>query len=337
MSRDRQADSMASRPSASAPDHLPVMCSEVVRLFAPLAGGLIVDCTLGSGGHAEALLDELDPPIDLIGLDRDADAVERARSRLDRFGKRVRLIHADFDSLGSIVGADTTRDVAGVLYDLGVSSPQIDQADRGFSYQRNGPLDMRMDTSGDGPNARDVVNDYDEEELANLIARYGEESSARRIAAAIVTARPISTTGELAEIVAGAIPASRKRSGRHPARKTFQAIRIEVNQELTQLESSLRQAAGVLKSPGGRLIAISYHSLEDRVVKSFLHEMSTGCVCPPRLAACACGRRPVMRPVTRKPLRPSQAEVMGNRRATSARLRCAERTEAPHVSELSGG
>lgn len=326
MSRDRQADSTKSRPSASEPDHLPVMCEEVLRLLAPASGGLIVDCTLGSGGHAEALLDELDPPIDLIGLDKDQAAIDRATGNLSRFGRRVSLEHADFDQLEAVLDSKSKREVSGVLYDLGVSSPQLDIAERGFSYQRSGPLDMRMDPSSSGVSARDVVNDYAEAELEKVISRYGEEPSARRIAKAIVTSRPIATTGELADVVTSAIPAARRRSGRHPARKTFQAIRIEVNEELDRLESSLSQAARALKSPGGRIVAISYHSLEDRVVKTFLTSMTKGCICPPRLPTCACGREPLMRAVTRKPMRPSAEEVRANRRAGSARLRCAERT-----------
>lgn len=337
MSRDRQADSMESRPSASEPDHLPVMCEEVVQLLKPASGGLIVDCTLGSGRHAEALLDELDPPIDLIGLDKDEAAIDRARANLSRFGGRVNLEHADFGQLEAVLDRKSKREVSGVLYDLGVSSPQLDLAERGFSYQRSGPLDMRMDRSAAGVSAMEVVNEYGEDELEKVISRYGEEPSARRIAKAIVGSRPIATTGELADVVTHAIPAARRRSGRHPARRTFQAIRIEVNQELDRLESSLLQAARVLKSPGGRIVAISYHSLEDRVVKTFMSSMTKGCVCPPRLPTCACGREPLMRPVTRKPMRPSDKEARANRRAASARLRCAERTAATVGGGGSGG
>lgn len=335
MSRDRQADSMKSRPSVSEPDHIPVMCEEIVRLLAPVAGGLIVDCTLGSGGHAEALLNELDPPSDLIGLDKDQAAIGRATINLSQFGSRVKLEHADFDRLEVILGQKSKPDVSGVLYDLGVSSPQLDLPERGFSYQRNGPLDMRMDFSSAELTAKNVVNEYGEAELEQVISRYGEEPSARRIARAIVASRPITTTGELAEVVRSAIPAARRRSGRHPARKTFQAIRIEVNRELTRLESSLSQAARILKSPGGRIVVISYHSLEDRVVKTFMTSMTKGCTCPPRLPKCVCGREPLMRLVTRKAMRPSAEEVRANRRAGSARLRCAERTAVPFGSETS--
>ncbi|RIK10840.1 MAG: 16S rRNA (cytosine(1402)-N(4))-methyltransferase [Acidobacteria bacterium] len=328
---------MRSRPSASEPDHLPVMCAEVVQLMAPASGGLIVDCTLGSGGHAEALLNELEPPIDLIGLDKDEAAIARAKSRLSQFGSRADLEHADFDDLEAVLQQKSKQDVAGILYDLGVSSPQLDRAERGFSYQRSGPLDMRMDASAPGISAREVVNEYEEAQLEKVISRFGDETSARRIAKEIVASRPIATTGELAEVVTRAIPAAKRRSGRHPARKTFQAIRIEVNGELDRLESSLSQAARVLKSPGGRIVAISYHSLEDRVVKAFIASMSKGCVCPPRLPACACGREPLMRPVTRRPMRPSAREIRSNRRAASARLRCAERTAAPARDGASDG
>lgn len=334
MSRDRQADSMKSRPSASEPDHLSVMCEEVVQLLAPASGGLIVDCTLGSGGHAEALLNELEPPIELIGLDKDQAAIDRATTNLSQFGRRVTLAHADFDQLEAVLDRKSKREVSGVLYDLGVSSPQLDLAERGFSYQRSGPLDMRMDASSSKMSAKDVVNEYEEAELERVISRLGEEPSARRIAKAIVESRPIATTGQLADVVTSAIPAARRRSGRHPARRTFQAIRIEVNDELERLKSSLSQAARALKSPGGRIVAISYHSLEDRVVKTFMASMTKGCICPPRLPSCACGREPLMRAVTRKPLRPSAEEVCANRRAGSARLRCAERTA---VAVGSGG
>lgn len=312
--------------------HSPVMAREVVEWLRPAAGGVIVDCTVGDGGHAAALLSELDPPIELIGIDRDADALSVAAARLGEFEGRFRLRCDGFDSLGAVIADEGHNSVAGILYDLGVSSPQLDSAERGFSYQNDGPLDMRMDRS-QSLTADEVVNTYDAARLAMVISRYGQERFARRIAGAIERSRPVSSTGELARTVVEAIPAAARRHGRHPARRTFQAIRIEVNRELDQLEASLPQALAGLEAPGGRLVVLTYHSLEDRVVKRFIAKNAKGCECPPDLPVCGCGNKPKVRNLTGSGIRPSADETLLNRRSQSARLRCAVRTAEPLPGE----
>ncbi len=321
--------------------HVPVLRDQVVAWLVPALDPttgpgtrrpLLVDCTLGGGGHAEALLGAA-PDAALLGLDRDPAALAAARDRLAPFGERVTVVHRPFAELADALAAASATGAGGpgavadaVFYDLGVSSPQLDQAERGFGYRAGGALDMRMDPAA-GLTAADVVNGYPEEQLARVIARYGEERFARRIAAAIARRRsqqPIATTGELAEVVREAIPAATRRTGGHPARRTFQALRIEVNDELGQLERSLPQAIEAL-APGGRVAVISYHSLEDRIVKRTFAEGAAGCRCPKDLPICACGAQARLRVLTRRPVLPSEAEVAGNPRASSARLRVAER------------
>lgn len=282
--------------------HRPVLVDEVVELLQGKA--VVVDATVGAGGHAEALL--ASGVRFVLGIDRDEAALAEARVTLARFGSRVRLVRARFSSLQAVAEDAGVERAGGVLFDLGVSSMQLDRGDRGFSYREGGPLDMRMD---EGITAADVVNTYPEAELARIVFEYGEDRYSRRIAAAIVRARgraPIETTAQLAAIVASAVP--RRRGGPHPARRTFQAIRIEVNGELEELAASLPQAASLLE-PGGRLVVIAYHSLEDRIVKRFL-------------AAAAASE---LRPLTKKPVRASQREQAANPRARSAKLRAAER------------
>lgn len=328
MSRDPKGQEPAApegAPRSPGRQHQPVMCAEIVQLFEPAAGGVIVDCTVGDGGHGEALLTSLEPPIRLIGIDRDEQALARAAERLDPFGRRVVLRHRSFDGLSAVLAQEGQAKVAGILYDLGIASGQIDTPERGFSYQSTGPLDMRMDATSK-LTAREVVNEYDLDHLERVIRAYGEERFSRRIARAIVAGRPIENTSELAAIVIDAIPAAARRHGRNPARRTFQALRIEVNDELAQLEASLPQALDALTAPGGRICAISYHSLEDRRVKSFFRKYSKGCICPPRLPECGCGARPLLREVRRGAMKASEVEVASNPRASSARLRCAERT-----------
>jgi 16S rRNA (cytosine1402-N4)-methyltransferase len=278
----------------------------VVDLLAGKA--LVMDATVGSGGHAEALLDA--GVGDVVGVDQDPEALEETSQRLARFGTRFRPVQARFSQLEDVAIRERVSGFGGILYDLGVSSMQLDRPERGFSYRSVGPLDMRMGSVAEGSvSAADVVNGYPEQDLARILFEYGEERFARRIARAIVRARSrraISTTEELAAIVAGAVP--RRRGGPHPARRTFQALRIEINRELEELAASLPQAAGLLE-PSGRLVAISYHSLEDRIVKRFL-------AADPRLVV-----------LTRKPVRPSEEESRTNPRARSARLRAAERIE----------
>lgn len=307
---------------ASTFEHRPVMVREITELFAPVPGGFVVDCTLGGAGHAEALLDA-HPGLRLLGLDRDRRAVEAATARLARFGPRALVHRARFDALVDAVAALVDDAVVGVLFDLGVSSPQLDEPERGFSYRGEGPLDMRMDDR-DATTAADVVNGYPEAQLSRVLAVYGDERYAARIARAIVAARPIATTDQLAGIVRDAIPAAARRRGGHPATRTFQAIRIEVNDELDVLERALTDAVDVL-APAGRLAVLSYHSGEDRIAKRILREGTTGgCTCPPGLP-CACGAVPTLRLLWRGGHTPGADELEANPRAASARLRAAEK------------
>lgn len=308
--------------------HVPALEREVLSWLMPAlsSGGVVVDATVGGGGHAQSLLAAVSG-VKLLGIDRDGDAIEAARGRLAGYFGRVTLIQGRFSELERVVRSRTDGRVEAVLYDLGVSSPQLDLADRGFGFRSDGPLDMRMDRTDD-LSAQKVVNTYSESRLADIIARYGEEKFARRIAHAIVAKRPISTTSELREVVRSAIPAAARRRGPHPARRTFQALRIEVNRELEELEASLPQAIEVL-DPGGRMAVIAYHSLEDRIVKRALRDAARGCRCPVDLPVCVCGRNADVRVLTKKPVRPSRAEVESNPRADSARLRVAMRLAPP--------
>jgi len=307
------------------PRHLPVMVAEVVDALRTVPPGPIVDATLGAGGHAAALLDAL-PDHTLVGVDRDDEALTLADDTLARFGDRVVLRRANFDEVGDVVAALELDGVSGVLFDLGVSSMQLDDPERGFSYRGDGPLDMRADRR-QSTTAADVVNRYDEVSLARVLARHGEERFARRIARAVVAARPLTTTGQLADVVREAIPAPARRRGGHPAKRTFQAIRIEVNGELTTLGVTLDRAIDLLV-PGGRCVVLAYHSGEDRIVKDRFVEAETGgCICPPQLP-CVCGAVPRVRLVWRGAHRPSPAELAANPRSESARLRAAEKLEA---------
>jgi 16S rRNA (cytosine1402-N4)-methyltransferase len=312
---------------SEAAEHEPVMVEEVVDLFRPVPPGLVVDATVGLGGHARALLDALDH-VRLLGLDRDTEALAAAAGALAGYGERAVLRAARFDELTSILREERgVTDVSGVLFDLGVSSPQLDRADRGFSYRADGPLDMRMSQS-DSTTAADVVNSYDEHRLAQVIGAYGDERYSRRIARAIVAARPIDRTGQLADVVRDAIPAPARRRGGHPARRTFQALRIEVNRELDVLGPALDQAIDVLV-PRGRCVVLAYHSGEDRIVKERFRTAETGgCTCPPGLP-CVCGARPVVRLLNRGARKPTSVEVARNRRAESARLRAVEKLAPP--------
>lgn len=318
-------------------EHVPVMADLVVALLAPVPPGVLVDATVGGGGHAEALL-RARPDVSLVGTDRDEEAVAAAAVRLAPFGDRVTLRKAEFADLGAVVadvlgGAGTA--VSGVLLDLGVSSPQLDRAGRGFSLRREGPLDMRMDPTTGRP-AADLVNGASEAELAVLFAAQGEGRWARRIARAVVAARPLDTTTALAEVVEGAVPAAARRRG-HPATRVFQALRMAVNDEVGQLAAVLPTALELLV-PAGRCVVIAYHSGEDRLVKAaFAQAASGGCTCPPGLP-CVCGAVPTHRLVFRGSRKAAPAEVARNRRASSARVRAAERlvaAAAPGAGERS--
>jgi len=302
--------------------HQPVMPAEVVGLLAEAPAGMILDATVGGGGHARALL-EASAAHQVIGIDQDPLAVAAARAALAPFGARARVLQARFDHLDDVLDALGIDRLSGALFDLGVSSPQLDRVERGFSYRGDGPLDMRMDPTR-GRSAAEVVNTADERELARWLAASGERRFAGRIARAIVAARPLRTTGELAEIVRAAIPAATRRSGGHPARRAFQAIRIAVNEELDVLPVALDAAIGRLL-PGGRLVVLAYHSGEDRIVKDRMVEAATGgCTCPPALP-CACGATPTVRLLTRGARKPTTVEIERNPRAESARLRAVER------------
>ncbi|MEW5761634.1 MAG: 16S rRNA (cytosine(1402)-N(4))-methyltransferase RsmH [Bacillota bacterium] len=306
--------------------HEPVMPAEVLEALAVKPGGVYVDCTVGGGGHARGILERSAPDGVLLGLDRDPEAIAAAGARLKPFGGRVILVQADFRDVARVAAGLGIAAADGVLYDLGVSSHQFDAPARGFTYREDAPLDMRMDPTG-GVTAADLVNTLPQDELARIIRQYGEERWAGRIAAFIVDERkrrPVRTTGQLVEIIKRAVPAGARRQGPHPARRTFQALRIAVNTELDALAASLRQAVDLLR-PGGRLCVIAYHSLEDRIVKETLREMAATCVCPPGLPVCRCGRRPQLRVLSGRAQRPSPAEVAANPRSRSARLRAAEK------------
>ena len=303
--------------------HDPVMRDEIVDTFSSVPPGYVLDATLGGGGHSEAILEARDD-LRVLGLDRDPAAIAAATARLLRFGDRVRTHRCRFDELDAAMDAHQIDELSGALFDLGVSSPQLDDPARGFSYRNDGPLDMRMDTDARW-SADDVVNGYAEHELARVIRQYGDERFAKRIARAIVDARPIETTNQLAAIVTTAIPAAARRTGGHPAKRTFQAIRIEVNGELDAIPDAIDTAIDRLV-PGGRLAVLSYHSGEDRIVKERIRRAETGgCECPSDLP-CVCGAIRTVR-VVRAPKRPGAAEQSTNRRATSARFRVAEKLD----------
>ena len=311
--------------------HLPVMVEEVMTMLAAAPGSLQIDATLGGGGHAERILEASDPDGRLLGLDADGTAIARVRARLaPRFGDRLRLRQANFRELAGVAPAEGFGAVDGCLFDLGLSSFQLADADRGFGFRTGGPLDMRFDTSRGVP-AGELLATLDAIELAALFRKYGEEPFAGRIARAIGEARrvaPIRTAEELAALVERVAPARAPGRRRvHPATRVFQALRIAVNEELEALETGLAAALNLLR-PGGRLVVLSYHSLEDRIVKRFFQAERRGCVCPPEAPICICGRVPRLRLVTSRGLVPGEAEIVANPRARSARLRAAERIAA---------
>ena len=310
--------------------HLSVMLPEVVGTLAPERGGVYVDCTAGGGGHSLEIARRLPEGSRLVCLDQDDEALEACRARLAEVSDRVTLIKSNFRDLGAALDLCGVDRIDGALWDLGVSSHQLDDGDRGFSYAKDAPLDMRMDRSA-SLTARDVVNTYPEEELCRIIRDWGEERFASRIARKIAEKRetaPIETTAELAAVIADAIPSgARQREAQNPARRTFQAVRIEVNGELSAIEPSLRAAAERL-NPGGRMAVITFHSLEDRIVKDVFRALSTGCTCPPEFPVCVCGKKPVLRLLTKKPLTPGEEELNANPRSRSAKLRTAEKAES---------
>ena len=317
-----EADTAPPTPESG---HITVLLQEAVDLLRPRSGGLYVDGTLGGGGHAEEILRRSEPDGILIGLDQDEAAVERCRTRLSPFGGRAVIRRANFRQIGSVLAELGIEGVDGVLLDLGLSWFHLGSPERGFSFQADGPLDMRMD-AGSPVTAADLVNTLPRRELARILREYGEETQANAIAGAIERARvrgPVTNTVQLAQIVASAVPAHRARRI-HPATLTFQALRIAVNDELGALRDGLHTMIAALR-PGGRLAVISFHSLEDRIAKQAFVEHAKGCICPPKLPLCRCGHLPDVKVLTKKPVTPSEAEIASNPAARSAKLRAAEK------------
>ena len=309
--------------------HISVLLQEVLDALQPQSGGVYLDATVGAGGHTAAILRASAPDGRVFGLDQDVEALEIARRNLEMFGDRVHLLHLNFDQLSDAARRHNIPLLDGILFDLGVSSMQLDRPERGFSFQGDGPLDMRMNPAT-GQSAESLVNHLPERELADLIYKYGEEPHSRRIARAIIRARPVRRTLELAEIVTRAIPPkAKKRGGRpgkvkiHPATRTFQALRIAVNDELGALERALPQALAQLK-PGGRLAVISFNSLEDRIVKQYFRQEAQDCICPPEYPICTCQHKAIINIITKKPITPTSTEIDANLKARSAKLRVVE-------------
>lgn len=303
--------------------HQPVLLRETLAYLDPQPGGLFIDGTLGAGGHAAAILEHTAPSGRLLGFDRDPAALEFATRRLAPFGERFTPVGRSYADMDLIAVEHDIAAVDGILLDLGLSSRQLEDAQRGFSFLKEGPLDMRFDPR-QGETAADLINSLNAEELADIFWRYGEETHSRRIARLIVAHRPIRTTTELAGLIENEI-GRRGRPGRHPATRVFQALRIAVNGELDEVERGLRAAAGLLR-PGGRLAVISFHSLEDRLVKNFFRDAARACVCPPEQPVCTCGARPELKLVTRKAIQATADEIAANPRSRSARLRVAAKT-----------
>lgn len=306
--------------------HVPIMKEEVLSLLKPERGGIFVDGTLGGGGHAQAVLERLPENGKLFGIDRDGDAIAAAGARLAPFGERFAALRGNFFCMKELLHAQGVDGADGILLDLGVSSYQLDEPERGFSYMEDAPLDMRMDRQSP-VSAYDVVNGYSSEQLFILIKNYGEERYASRIANAIVRERakkPIERTGELSDIIRHAMPAQARREAQHPAKRTFQAIRIEVNGELAGLEEAIVSAHDILK-PGGVMAVITFHSLEDRIVKQTFRRFENPCTCDPHAPICTCGKTPSARVLTKKPVTPGETELEENPRSRSAKLRAIEK------------
>jgi 16S rRNA (cytosine1402-N4)-methyltransferase len=314
--------------TAPSPVHVPVLLHETVSLLDIREGGTYIDCTTGLGGHSFAIAERMGVHGRLLCIDQDSEALEFARAKLAPFGRRVSFVHANFRELAFVAQREGFQEVDGILMDLGISSFQIGEARRGFAFALEGPLDMRMDPGSAGETAEEIVNTWDETSLANLFYELGEERQSRRIARAIVAARPLRTTWELARSVEQAVGGTRRQTHIHPATKVFLALRLRVNGELDTLIAALPLACSLLgsgNSRGGRLAVISFHSLEDRIVKQYFRREATGCICPPQVPVCACGHAATLREVTRKAVLPSEAEVASNPRSRSAVLRVAER------------
>ena len=307
-------------------EHTSVLLEEVLDNLAIRPDGIYVDGTLGGGGHSFHILERLTQGGRLIGIDQDTDAIAAAGERLAAFGDAVTIVHDNYENIAGVLADLSIREVNGILLDLGVSSYQLDNPERGFTYRTDAPLDMRMDRSS-SLTAREIVNTYSAEELTRILREYGEEKCASRIAAGIVkrrAVRPLETTGELSEIVRASIPARMREKGGNPDKRTFQAIRIACNRELDVLRDSLDKMIELL-NPGGRLCVITFHSLEDRIVKNAFRRNEKPCICPPEFPVCVCGRESKGRVVTRKAIAPSAQELETNRRSASAKLRVFEK------------
>ncbi len=307
-------------------EHIPVLFEETIGLLEVRPGGIYIDGTLGGAGHSVEIARRMLPDGMLIGIDQDENAIKAAGERLKPFGDGIRIVHDNFRNMKAIARELGIAGVDGILLDIGVSSHQLDEEDRGFSYMHDGPLDMRMDRSG-GMTAEEIVNTASEQELTRILREYGEEKWAVRIAKFIVDERKkshITSTLQLVEILKKAIPAAARREGGHPAKRTFQALRIAVNDELNVLEKTITDAVEMLK-PGGRLAVITFHSLEDRIVKTSFNSMERPCICPPQFPVCNCGREPLVKVITRKPVTAGERELDSNTRSKSAKLRVAER------------
>jgi 16S rRNA (cytosine1402-N4)-methyltransferase len=307
-------------------EHVSVLLGETIENLNIKANGIYVDGTLGGGGHSSQICESLGSEGILIGIDQDQDALHAAKKRLEKYENKKIFVHNNFSNIKNVLSELNMNGVDGLVLDLGVSSYQLDESSRGFSYMQDAPLDMRMDRTKNFT-ASDIVNGYSEEELTRIIKIYGEERWAKRIAQFIVKERSeksIDTTGKLVEIIKKAIPAAARRDGPHPAKRTFQAIRIEVNNELGIIEQTIRDISERL-NPGGRICIITFHSLEDRIVKNTFKDLSTACKCPPELPICQCGGKAVLKRITKKPIVPSDKELELNPRSRSAKLRVAEK------------
>ncbi len=305
----------------SLPVHTPVLLDEVIAGLQTRPGGCFVDCTVGTGGHAAAILERIRPSGRLLGIDADPEAIQASQEQLSEYREAVTLVNDNFVNLDDICKRYQFHPVDGILFDLGVSSLQLDTAERGFSFTLDAHLDMRFDAR-QGLTASDIVNNFSEQELARVIEKYGEERHSRRIARHIVQNRPVATTLELARLVEQALRS--KRAKIHPATRTFMALRIAANGELQNLEPALEQASDLLR-PGGRLVVISYHSLEDRIAKQFMRRAASSCLCPPGIVMCRCGHVPTLKLISRKVIKPASLEIESNPRSRSAKLRIAER------------
>jgi 16S rRNA (cytosine1402-N4)-methyltransferase len=308
-------------------EHEPVLYQEILFYLRPIAGGKYIDGTVGAGGHTHGILELSKPSGRVLGLDRDAEAIAYCRRKFEEAAGRATLVQANYADMRQVASEYDFTEVNGILLDLGLSSRQLAAANRGFSFQSDGPLDMRFDTTS-GITAAELVNDLDEAALAEILWRYGEVPQSRRVARAIIEARPISTTSQLASVCENSTALRQRRGSRriHPATRVFQALRIAVNEELASLERVLPDTVDLLR-PGGRLAVISFHSLEDGMVKRFIRDQSSECTCPPEMPICTCGAVPTLRKVTRKVIRPSEEEVHSNPRSRSARLRVAEKVQ----------